>query len=619
MENTGITYEQNQERRNTLFFPALIALVGSIILVVAFFLPYSSATEEYKEYLRNNSDSMYFEEIGMTNGEAVGISMLEFGRMYAKAAEMGMSEAVSIICMVLIAIIGLFSLLTLLFAILKKPIVLFIFNALNFGIFSMLNWDFRDRGIMPTSSYDWGISYYLYYIGALGALVGAVYLFIAKIKIKKQKKPYNHQIFNNENEREEKVMKRLIAILLPIILLLLLTACGDDTTSGNSDEIPASSQQEEGEDNPEESKDNNEENQDLSVTINPSPDKYTWYIKNYVGKNCASLGYTSIGGERLDEYGAGLLELVFVSTDGSYVDIESDEALKEYSVIGQNLAPNTELKLVFGKDSEGNEYDNLVVTQSFEEIVLSVKKVGTPDKETTLTAIKPSPDKYTWYIADYVGRNLSSCGYTSIRGDLLTEYGAAVVKFIIIADDGSFIDPADTELLKNYVVTEQNIKPNSELKLVFDKDSNGVEYDNLVESQNIEEIELYVKQIPGSQLNVSEKSENTDTETIPEASSDEPESSTSSDELVDGIRPEFKEAMDSYEAFYDEYCDFMKKYKENPTDSELLAKYTDMATELIDMQEEFAAWENKELNNAEMKYYLEVTNRITQKLFEVAE
>ncbi len=37
--------------------------------------------------------------------------------------------------------------------------------------------------------------------------------------------------------------------------------------------------------------------------------------------------------------------------------------------------------------------------------------------------------------------------------------------------------------------------------------------------------------------------------------------SATSDELVDGMRPEFKAAMDSYEEFYDDYCELMKKYE----------------------------------------------------------
>lgn len=233
-----------------------------------------------------------------------------------------------------------------------------------------------------------------------------------------------------------------------------------------------------------------------SVTIKQSPDKYTWYIKNYVGKNCASFGYTSLGGKRMDHYGAGYIELVLVTPDGAYIDIETDDDLKQYVVTAQNLAPNTELKYIFDKDSDGNEYDSLISWQSCEEIVLCVKKIGTSE-ETTLgmTEITPSPDKYTWYIRDYTGRNLASCGYLAMSGKRMDHYGAGYIKFVIVSDDGSFIDPEDTELLKNYVITGQSVAPNTELKYEFETDSNGNEYENLVRSQNLEEIELTVKPV----------------------------------------------------------------------------------------------------------------------------
>ena len=235
-----------------------------------------------------------------------------------------------------------------------------------------------------------------------------------------------------------------------------------------------------------------------SVTIKQSPDKYTWYIKNYVGKNCASFGYTSLGGKRMDHYGAGYIELVLVTPDGAYIDIETDDDLKQYVVTAQNLAPNTELKYIFDKDSDGNEYDSLISWQSCEEIVLCVKKIGTSEETTLgLTAINPSPDKYTWYIRDYTGRNLASCGYLAMSGKRMDHYGAGYIRFVITSDDGTFIDPQDTELLKNYVITGQSVAPNTELTYVFDTDSDGNEYDNLVHSQNLEEIELTVKPVAG--------------------------------------------------------------------------------------------------------------------------
>ena len=236
-----------------------------------------------------------------------------------------------------------------------------------------------------------------------------------------------------------------------------------------------------------------------SVTIKQSPDKYTWYIKNYVGKNCASFGYTSLGGKRMDHYGAGYIELVLVTPDGAYIDIETDDDLKQYVVTAQNLATNTELKYIFDKDSDGNEYDSLISWQSCEEIVLCVKKIGTSEETTLgLTAINPSPDKYTWYIRDYTGRNLASCGYLAMSGKRMDHYGAGYIRFVITSDDGTFIDPQDTELLKNYVITGQSVAPNTELTYVFDTDSDGNEYDNLVHSQNLEEIELTVKPVGGN-------------------------------------------------------------------------------------------------------------------------
>lgn len=90
------------------------------------------------------------------------------------------------------------------------------------------------------------------------------------------------------------------------------------------------------------------------------------------------------------------------------------------------------------------------------------------------------------------------------------------------------------------------------------------------------------------------------------------------DELINGMRPEFKEAMDDYEAFYDEYCEFMKEYKENPSDLKLIAQYGKLMIKLAEMDESFAKWNEEDLNNTELKYYIEVNSRIAQKLIDVA-
>lgn len=107
------------------------------------------------------------------------------------------------------------------------------------------------------------------------------------------------------------------------------------------------------------------------------------------------------------------------------------------------------------------------------------------------------------------------------------------------------------------------------------------------------------------------------------ASSSAPAESTASgtapEELVDGMRPDFKNAMDSYETFMGEYCDFMAKYNESDgSNLSLLSDYASFLSQYAEMAESFEAWDSEDLTDAETAYYLEVQTRVSQKLLEVA-
>lgn len=106
-------------------------------------------------------------------------------------------------------------------------------------------------------------------------------------------------------------------------------------------------------------------------------------------------------------------------------------------------------------------------------------------------------------------------------------------------------------------------------------------------------------------------------EATPEAEA-EPQTAIDNEGSPDGIRPEFKDAMDSYEAFYTEYCEFLKSYSENPTDLTLLTQYADMVAKAEEMDEAFEAWDEDDLSSEELKYYLEVNNRVMQMLVDAA-
>lgn len=86
----------------------------------------------------------------------------------------------------------------------------------------------------------------------------------------------------------------------------------------------------------------------------------------------------------------------------------------------------------------------------------------------------------------------------------------------------------------------------------------------------------------------------------------------------DGVTPEFKEAMDSYEAFFDVYCEFMKTMSDDPTNFDFLLEYADMMTQYADTMEKLDAIDEAELSPADNAYYIEVMARIDVKLLEAA-
>lgn len=283
-------------------------------------------------------------------------------------------------------------------------------------------------------------------------------------------------------------MRRVAAALGTCALVLALAACsGEASVQAEGDSSTTVQTQQE------------------SVIINPSPDKYTWYIKNYVGMNAASVGYEAFDGFRHDAYGAGNIKIVYVSGDGAYINPGNEEQLKEYVVTGQNVAPNTEMKYTFEVDSEGEEYDSLVNFQTIDEVVLSVGKVGDSGSGSELTTIQASPDKYTHYVRDYVGRNLAECGYYSLSGKLADAYGHGYVFFDIVTDDGSYVDPEDEAALAGYMVTSQSVEPNTAIQLTYTTDSDGNEYSNLVSGQSLESITLNVTKAPDSGFPVGEE------------------------------------------------------------------------------------------------------------------
>ena len=82
-------------------------------------------------------------------------------------------------------------------------------------------------------------------------------------------------------------------------------------------------------------------------------------------------------------------------------------------------------------------------------------------------------------------------------------------------------------------------------------------------------------------------------------------------------RPEVKKAIDSYESFMNEYIDFMKKYSESDDAVSMANDYAEYMEKYTKVVKDFDALKNNNLNDAELKYYLEVQNKINTDLISI--
>lgn len=71
-------------------------------------------------------------------------------------------------------------------------------------------------------------------------------------------------------------------------------------------------------------------------------------------------------------------------------------------------------------------------------------------------------------------------------------------------------------------------------------------------------------------------------------------------------------------SFFDSYVDFMKEYKNNPTNASLLSKSAKMLSDEAEMIKEFDSIDSSKLSAADAAYYLEVQSRVYKKIAEVS-
>ncbi|OZG60023.1 hypothetical protein BLEM_2198 [Bifidobacterium lemurum] len=158
-----------------IIIPWIVSIVGSVVMAASVLLPYGAAKDA-------ESLSAMSELIGE---DLVNPSMAKFAQVYMAHAGEYINELQAYITLGITTAIAVFSLLALLFAVLKKPIATIVFAILALLVFLAQSFDFSNRGVVPSDNYGWGIGYYALFAGIIVTIVGAIWMFAAHRQAKK--------------------------------------------------------------------------------------------------------------------------------------------------------------------------------------------------------------------------------------------------------------------------------------------------------------------------------------------------------------------------------------------------------------------------------------------------
>ena len=123
---------------------------------------------------------------------------------------------------------------------------------------------------------------------------------------------------------------------------------------------------------------------------------------------------------------------------------------------------------------------------------------------------------------------------------------------------------------------------------------------------------------PGIQIDTTNNNVGNSNDVSSDEKKPEEAKETKPTQTADGVDPELKAFLDSYEEFMDEYKLFMKKYMDDPGNAvTMLGEYASIMEKYGEFAEAVEKYDEKERSTADAKYYLEVTNRINQKMLDI--
>lgn len=170
--------------------PQIVNFIFILIGLLGLWLPYATSTTKQKQFLLSNPDVIAISEFNMKNRDMIDLSMIKYFRFYLyivnNPKKMIISRETAIADLVILSILAVSILFIVLFTLLNKPIGNIIFAFLMLGASLIMNYDMVSRGVIPSESYTYGITYYLYVILAIAIIICSIANIIVNKKDKKK-------------------------------------------------------------------------------------------------------------------------------------------------------------------------------------------------------------------------------------------------------------------------------------------------------------------------------------------------------------------------------------------------------------------------------------------------
>lgn len=180
-----------------------------LISLVGLFLPYEASVGKFRDSLNLSPNSYAIKDIDFKNSDMVDISIVDNFKVFNYLNNnidnnkiYSMAKAETILNTVLIVMLISSIVLILLFAFFKKYVLSLICSILMASSSLLMNFDLVSRGIVPSSNYTFGISYYLFVIAAILIFAFSIAGIINKKKNKKN-------LIKNEQEKQDKQEKEI--------------------------------------------------------------------------------------------------------------------------------------------------------------------------------------------------------------------------------------------------------------------------------------------------------------------------------------------------------------------------------------------------------------------------